>query len=222
MRRDEIIPAIALALIAVLCVALLCGGETLAQDAAVDAGASESPSTQPRQQLTYWLAECQTAQLATLLAPGATWNGVTVARSRVTNRRADAILTRSGYRPAALVLHRLGVRQAGYVVVNVRGPDAIRLMMTNASAICPTVRQYSEVMALPAAVKDWIAERSTCFGEASLGAATFAEWPCRWSTDRAGEGFTVTTLSAIGPGITAGGSAASAAGFTPPEPDGGI
>ncbi len=113
-------------------------------------------------------------------------------------------------RRANFVAFRLGSREAGWSVWSVRAPSTIRSMLAS-SPVCRVALTYDQVRALPAAQRDWIAARSTCYGAATWRGRSYSVWPCSWSTERAGEG-SVTNWAAVGPGVLAGGSGAEAAG----------
>ena len=165
---------------------------------------------------SYWLAECNGWPLSRAQVVGQGIRVVSV------HKRARRVLVRLDHpatrRRAHLVAHRLGSREAGWSVWSVRGPTRVRTLMAASSSTCRVVATYTQARSWPAAVKSWLAARSTCYGSATWRGRPFVSWPCRWATERAGQG-TITNLAAIGPGVLAGGSGAAAAGL-PPEPTG--
>lgn len=147
-----------------------------------------------------WLAECDGWPLrpADLEA-----EGITVVATRVRRNRAAALL-KKGSRRGWVIAHRLGERVSGWWVYAVRGPAAIASLMALAGR-CRWVGTWAQAWALTPTVRDWIAERATCCGEAILSGRTFRSWPCSWATER--PGLIVVQIDGIGPGVVAGGSA---------------
>jgi len=130
------------------------------------------------------------------------------------HQRARRVMARL-YHPATkrranLVAFRLGSREAGWTVWSVRAPSRVAAMIA-ASPVCRAAYTYAQVVGLPVAVRNWIAERSTCYGAATWRGRAYSVWPCRWSITRSGQG-SVSNLAGIGPGVMAGGDGAAAAG----------
>lgn len=158
--------------------------------------------------MVYGIAECSGWPLTAgeLADDGIRVEGVHQRAGRVMVR----LLHPSTGRRAHLVAHRLGSREAGWSVWSVRAPTRVAALIA-ASPACRVSLTYDQVRSLPAAQRDWIAARSTCYGAATWRGRAFTVWPCIWSSERAGQG-TVSTWAAVGPGVLAGGSGAEAAG----------
>ena len=140
-------------------------------------------------------------------------SGIRVVRVHQRPGRVLVRLDRPATRQRAnLVAFRLGSREAGWTVWSVRGPTVV-LQMIASSPKCRNALTYKQVRQLPTAWRNWIAERSTCYGSATWRGRAFTVWPCVWSTSRAGQG-SISNLAGIGPGILAGGSGLEAAGVT--------
>lgn len=159
--------------------------------------------------LSYWLAECSAWPLsrAQLADDGIRVESVHQRPGRVSVRLRHPATGRRAH----LEAHRLGSREAGWSVWSIRGPTRILPLMASSPA-CRVVATYAQARTWPAAARNWLAARSTCYGSATWRGAAFAVWPCAWSTERAGQG-AVNNLAAIGPGVLAGGSGAVAAGY---------
>lgn len=158
--------------------------------------------------VSYWLAECSSWPLtAAQLAD----DGIRVSWVHAQPRRVTAYLVRLATRQRAMVSAvRVGSREAGWSVWSVRGPDSLRRAMVG-SAACRAVATYTEARSWPLAARNWIQARCTCYGSATWRGRAYASWPCRWSTERVGQG-TVTQIDGIGPGVLQGGSGRQAAG----------
>lgn len=156
--------------------------------------------------LVYGVAECSGWPLTKnqLAADGILVQSVHVRANRVMARLYHPATKRRAH----LVAHRVGSREAGWTVWSLRAPSAVAQLIA-ASPACRIATSYQQVMTWPVAAKVWLADRSTCYGEATWRGRAYVSWPCIWATDRAG---TVTSLDGIGPGVTAGGSGAAAAG----------
>lgn len=168
-----------------------------------------SAPVQPAQvPLSYWLAECSSWPMVRgELAD----TGIRVQSLKVTPGRVSAYLRHPQTRQrAAFRAIRLGSREAGWSVWSIRGPAAISRLMAS-SAACRVVATYTDVRSWPVAARQWLQARSTCYGSATWRGRSYASWPCRWATERAGQG-TVTQIDGIGPGVLQGGSGAEAAG----------
>jgi hypothetical protein len=171
-----------------------------------------APARPAQVPLVYWLTECSAwplspAQLAD--------DGIRVDWVRVRPGRVSVHLShRATRRRAMLEAHRLGSREAGWSVWSIRGPVSIRRLMAD-SPLCRIVATYTQARDWPAVAKAWLQARSTCYGSATWRGRVYTVWPCRWSTERAGQG-TVTQVDGIGPGVLQGGSGRIAAGVTDP------
>lgn len=86
---------------------------------------------------------------------------------------------------------RLGTRN-GKAVWSVRGPKALGAALVAAGC---TVTAWPDVAALPAAVRAWLAPRSTCYGAALKNGKPVRGWRCDDT------GVTVTRLDAYGPRV---------------------
>lgn len=163
--------------------------------------------------VSYWLAECSSWPLtASQLAD----DGIRVSWVHAQPRRVTAYLVRPATRQRALVSAVLvGSREAGWSVWSVRGPASLRRAMA-ASEACRAVGTYTEARTWPVAVRDWIQARGTCYGSATWRGRAYTSWPCRWATERAGQG-TVTQIDGVGPRVLQGGSGRAAAGVTDNE-----
>jgi hypothetical protein len=182
----------------------------------------------PDQALVYWVAECETAHLDELMVPGTVIGPITIRTVQISGNKISALIEHTGEKPAGIIAHFLGTTDATYTMLSIRGPSGIQAMMGGYPK-CKNVMSYTSVLTvMPEPSKAWLIDKSTCFGEAGLTNASgihyLQEWPCTWVTTRqtGGESFTATAIDAVGPGITCGGSAAEAAGWNPPTPDGGI
>jgi hypothetical protein len=169
-----------------------------------------APVRPARVPLVYWLAECSVwplspAQLAD--------DGIRVDWVRTHPERVSVHLShRATRRRAMLAAHRLGSRETGWSVWSIRGPVSIKRLMVDAPA-CRVVSTYAAAAVWSAPAVDWLQARSTCYGSATWRGRVYTVWPCRWSTERAGQG-TVTQVDGIGPGVLQGGSGRIAAGVT--------
>jgi len=201
-----------IALIVVICAALTASWIVLGRARAqtVDAKAATTAPAPAPVAMSYWIAECNGWPLAKsdLADDGIRVDRVSSRPGRVTVRLSHPATRRRAH----LVAHRLGSREAGWSVWSVRGPTAVGKLM-KASDKCRVVATYTQARSWPKAARDWLLERSTCYGSATWRGRVYRVWPCVWSTERAGQG-SITNLAAIGPGVIAGGSGAAAAGFT--------
>lgn len=163
--------------------------------------------------MTYGLAECSAWPLTRgqLADDGIRVQSVHVKPRRVMARLVHAATGRRGH----LVAHKLGSREAGWAVWSIRAPSRVAALIA-ASPDCRVVATYQQAMAWPTAARDWLAERSTCYGAATWRGRAYSVWPCVWSTDRVGQG-SVSNLAGIGPGVLAGGSGRIAAGVEDPQ-----
>lgn len=158
--------------------------------------------------MTYGVAECSGWPLTAgqLSDDGIKVLGVHQSTGRVMVR----LLHVASKRRAHMVAFKLGSRETGWTVWSIRAPTRIAALIA-ASPLCRVTATYQQVLSWPQAARDWLAERSTCYGAATWRGQSYAVWPCIWSTERSGEG-SVSSLAGIGPGIEAGGSGAEAAG----------
>jgi hypothetical protein len=160
--------------------------------------------------LSYWLAECSSWPMVRgELAD----TGIQVQSIRTAPGRVSAYLRHPRTRQrAAFIAARIGSREAGWSVWSIRGPAAIRRLMASSES-CRVVATYTEARSWPVAARQWLQARSTCYGSATWRGRAYASWPCRWATERAGQGV-VAQIDGIGPGVLQGGSGAEAAGVT--------
>lgn len=90
---------------------------------------------------------------------------------------------------------RLGVRN-GKVVWSVRGPKALSAALVAAGcAVIP----WADVLALPAGVRAWLANRATCYGIGTKNGKPVRGWLC------SDTGVTVTRFDSYGPRVLYGG-----------------
>ena len=151
-----------------------------------------------------WLARCDSMPVEAV-------DGIEIESVRTGNGRIVAVVRKGKYL-GYLTASRLGVYQ-GSPVYSVVGPTVLRDRM-DADPACPQVVPWPQLGELGADARDWIAERSTCCGEAVVSGRTYRSWPCRWSTDRPGE-ITITRLDGYGPGVV--GSRRPCAAYSAPE-----
>ena len=105
-------------------------------------------------------------------------------------------------RLAMLEARKLGVVN-GKTVWSARGPKAVGAALQSAGC---TVVQYKDVLALPAAKRDWIKARSSCVGEATRNGRTLSVWSC------GAKGVVEVRVDGVGPLVMRGGSVRSVAG----------
>jgi|GEM_PF-6343233 len=160
--------------------------------------------------MTYGIVECNGWPLS---VGQVTDDGIRVVSNHVRISRAMTRLVHvATKRRANMVAHKIGSRETGWTVWSIRTPTRVAALIA-ASPACRVALTYAQVIQLAPAWRNWIAERSTCYGSATWRGRAYSVWPCVWSTSRAGHG-SITNLAAIGPGVIAGGSGAEAAGVT--------
>jgi len=137
-----------------------------------------------------WIARCEALPVDAV-------SDIEIESVRTGQGRITAVLTKGRYL-GYLTADRLGV-YLGIPVYSVIGPTVLRDRMASDPA-CPQVKTYQDLATLGPVARDWIAERSTCCGEATVNGRTYHAWPCRWSIDRPAE-ITVTRIDGIGPGV---------------------
>lgn len=148
-----------------------------------------NPPEVPR---TSWLAECSHWPIT----DGQTVGDVTQVSSTI---GADlSIILSKGKHLYAITGWRLGSREAGWYIYSMTGPKAFMEALGDHPAICRATLTYKEAWSAGTAVRNWIAARSTCLGKATLQGREYTSWPCRWTTERAGEGFAVQSYTGIG------------------------
>jgi hypothetical protein len=164
-------------------------------------------TTLPPVPRSYWLAECSAWPITMDDLP----DGVQLTKIRVRPGHVWALFVKPSTRQrGVLEAYRLGSREQGWSIWSVRGPTVARDVMA-VSPACRVVATYQQVMAWSAPARDWLAARSTCYGSATWRGRNYNVWPCRWSTERIGQG-SVSALIGIGPGVMYGGSGREAAG----------
>lgn len=97
--------------------------------------------------------------------------------------------------------------QTSRPVWSVRGPKALGAALTTAGC---TVTQYKDVLALPAAQRDWILARSTCIGTATRSGKPLTVWPCGAAS------VVEARIDGVAPRVLYGGNARSVAGLSVP------
>ena len=134
-----------------------------------------------------WLARCSALPVEAL-------DGIEIVKASVSPGQVSVFLRR-GTAYGWFSAHSIGVYQ-GATVYACYGPTALRGRMA-ASSTCSHAIPWNAVKALPGAVRDWVAARSTCCGRATMGGQEVTAWPCSWAPARV----TVEELTSIGPGV---------------------
>jgi len=158
----------------------------------------------PRTKLKYALVECTSWP----------WSGNSAAGTalRQLRKHVNGGKLRGLFR--VLANGRLAMLEARYIgiangkkVWSARGPKALGAALVAAGC---TVIQYRDVLALPAAKRDWIKARSTCVGKATKNGKTLAVWPC------SATGVTEIRVDGVAPLVMHGGSPYTVAGVSVP------
>lgn len=154
-------------------------------------------------QMNYFLAECQTLP--------STANHTAMVAVNNKGHRASYQMRISNTRVMAET-HYLGNYNPPWSFWTARGPQELRDAYVAEGC---TIIEYTDIPTMtPVARKDWIMDRSTCYGSATWRGRAYTVWPCKWSTERSGEG-SVSSLDGVGPGVETGTSGSDAAGFSP-------
>ncbi len=158
----------------------------------------------PRVKLKYALVECSAWPWSDNSAAGTALRQL---RKHVNGGKLRALFRVTANGQLAMLEARHIGTVNGKKVWSARGPKALGTAL--AAAGC-TVIQYRDVLALPAARRDWIKARSTCIGEATRGGKTLTVWPCGAS------GVTEIRVDGVAPRVMRGGSVYAAAGIVVP------
>lgn len=173
---------------------------------AVSPGFAGSPT---RPQLEHFVAECNAGWLNAQFVYGG--NVERRRRTRGTTRGHIIIRNGSTKQVHAFAFAKIGQRVGGWTWYSVRSTGNMKAAML-ADPRCRISQSWASAWSgLPAGVRDWLKERSTCIGEATRGARTIGVWRCGQV------GVTEVRIDGIGPTVLWGGSIYSASGAPIPQ-----